>query len=33
MGRLDAASAPPIGDYPYGAKGIAQRHRRIEGGR
>ena len=33
MARLDAASAPPIGDYPYGAKGIAQRHRRIEGGR
>ncbi|MBP1804826.1 aldo/keto reductase [Rubellimicrobium aerolatum] len=31
--RLDAASAPLVGDYPYGAKGIAQRHRRIEGGR
>jgi aryl-alcohol dehydrogenase-like predicted oxidoreductase len=33
MARLDAASAPVVGDYPYGAKGIAQRHRRIEGGR
>ncbi|TNC46868.1 aldo/keto reductase [Rubellimicrobium rubrum] len=33
MSRLDAASEPIVGDYPYGAKGIAQRHRRIEGGR
>ncbi len=33
MARLDAASVPVSGDYPYGAKGIAQRHRRIEGGR
>jgi len=33
MARLDEASEPLIGDYPYGAKGIAQRHRRIEGGR
>ncbi|WP_210530313.1 aldo/keto reductase [Rubellimicrobium arenae] len=31
--RLDAVSAPITGDYPYGAKGIAQRNRRIEGGR
>jgi len=33
MARLDEASAPSIGDYPYGQKGIDQRHRRIEGGR
>ncbi|TNC71492.1 aldo/keto reductase [Rubellimicrobium roseum] len=33
MARLDSASEPITGDYPYGAKGIAQRHRRIEGGR
>jgi aryl-alcohol dehydrogenase-like predicted oxidoreductase len=33
MARLDEASRPPIGDYPYGQKGIDQRHRRIEGGR
>jgi aryl-alcohol dehydrogenase-like predicted oxidoreductase len=33
MARLDAASAPLTGDYPYGQKGVAQRHRRIEGGR
>jgi aryl-alcohol dehydrogenase-like predicted oxidoreductase len=33
MARLDAVSTPVTGDYPYGAKGIAQRHRRIEGGR
>jgi aryl-alcohol dehydrogenase-like predicted oxidoreductase len=33
MARLDAASEPGIGDYPYGAKGIAQRHRKMEGGR
>ena len=33
MATLDAASRPPIGDYPYGEKGVAQRHRKIEGGR
>jgi aryl-alcohol dehydrogenase-like predicted oxidoreductase len=33
MARLDEVSLPVTGDYPYGAKGIAQRHRRIEGGR
>jgi aryl-alcohol dehydrogenase-like predicted oxidoreductase len=33
MGRLDEASRPVVGDYPYGDKGIAQRHRKIEGGR
>jgi len=30
---LDAASHPAVGDYPYGRAGIAQRHRKIEGGR
>jgi aryl-alcohol dehydrogenase-like predicted oxidoreductase len=30
---LDAASAPSVPDYPYGAAGQAQRHRKIEGGR
>jgi hypothetical protein len=30
---LDAAGAPQIGDYPYGAGGRNQRHRKIEGGR
>jgi aryl-alcohol dehydrogenase-like predicted oxidoreductase len=33
MARLDEASVPLIGDYPYGAKGVAQRVRKIEGGR
>jgi aryl-alcohol dehydrogenase-like predicted oxidoreductase len=33
MARLDEASEPAIGDYPYGRKGVAQRDRRIEGGR
>jgi aryl-alcohol dehydrogenase-like predicted oxidoreductase len=33
MARLDEASTPLIGDYPYGAKGVAQRVRKIEGGR
>jgi len=31
--RLDAASEIPIGDYPYGLAGVAQRHRPITGGR
>ena len=30
---LDAASAPESGVYPYGPQAIAQRHRKIEGGR
>jgi aryl-alcohol dehydrogenase-like predicted oxidoreductase len=31
--RLTDASAPRIDDYPYGTAGIAQRHRKIQGGR
>ena len=31
--RLGDASAPRIDDYPYGAAGVAQRGRRIDGGR
>lgn len=31
--RLDTVSAPQMPDYPYGPMGIAQRHRKIEGGR
>jgi aryl-alcohol dehydrogenase-like predicted oxidoreductase len=30
---LTAVSAPIVGDYPYGKGGVAQRHRKIEGGR
>jgi aryl-alcohol dehydrogenase-like predicted oxidoreductase len=30
---LTAVSAPVQPDYPYGAAGVAQRHRKIEGGR
>jgi aryl-alcohol dehydrogenase-like predicted oxidoreductase len=30
---LDAVSAPQMPDYPYGPQGIAQRHRKIDGGR
>ncbi|WP_344797772.1 aldo/keto reductase [Frondihabitans peucedani] len=30
---LSAASAPRIDDYPYGTAGVAQRNRKIEGGR
>ena len=33
MANLNEASPPLTGDYPYGPKGIAQRHRKIEGGR
>lgn len=33
LARLDAASAPQVADYPYGAAGRSQRHRKIEGGR
>jgi aryl-alcohol dehydrogenase-like predicted oxidoreductase len=31
--HLTAVSAPQQPDYPYGAAGVAQRHRKIEGGR
>jgi len=31
--RLTDASAPVIDDYPYGTAGVAQRNRKIEGGR
>ncbi len=31
--RLTEVSAPVQPDYPYGAAGVAQRHRKIEGGR
>ncbi|WP_108249345.1 aldo/keto reductase [Planctomonas deserti] len=31
--RLTDASAPRIDDYPYGTAGVAQRHRKVEGGR
>lgn len=31
--RLTEASAPTMPDYPYGPRGIAQRHRKLEGGR
>ncbi len=31
--RLDAASAPVMGDYPYGKGGVSQRTRPIAGGR
>ncbi len=33
ISTLNAASAPEMADYPYGKGGIAQRHRKIEGGR
>ncbi|OWV70578.1 dehydratase [Rhizobium sp. R634] len=33
MARLNEVSAPQPLDYPYGKGGIAQRHRKIEGGR
>jgi aryl-alcohol dehydrogenase-like predicted oxidoreductase len=29
--RLDQVSAVPVGDYPYGRRGVAQRRRRVEG--
>jgi aryl-alcohol dehydrogenase-like predicted oxidoreductase len=31
--RLTEVSAPPQPDYPYGPKGVAQRERKIQGGR
>ena len=33
MERLTAVSAPAAPDYPYGAQGVAQRHRKLSGGR
>jgi aryl-alcohol dehydrogenase-like predicted oxidoreductase len=33
IGRLSTASKPEISEYPYGAGGINQRNRKIEGGR
>jgi len=33
MATLSAVSAPQMADYPYGKGGIAQRHRKMEGGR
>src|SRR5690606_13931146 len=32
LAALDAVSKPEMAEYPYGAGGIAQRHRKIEGG-
>jgi aryl-alcohol dehydrogenase-like predicted oxidoreductase len=32
-GRLTEVSAPQQPDYPYGPKGVAQRERKIQGGR
>jgi aryl-alcohol dehydrogenase-like predicted oxidoreductase len=33
LARLTDVSTPEMNDYPYGPQGIAQRHRKIEGGR
>ncbi|WP_337269887.1 aldo/keto reductase [Oryzifoliimicrobium ureilyticus] len=33
LARLSDVSKPQMSEYPYGAGGIAQRHRKIEGGR
>ena len=33
MDALTAASDPEAGVYPYGPQAIAQRHRKLEGGR
>lgn len=33
IAALDAVSKPQMADYPYGAGGIRQRHRKLEGGR
>jgi aryl-alcohol dehydrogenase (NADP+) len=33
LGRLTEVSAPRVDDYPYGAAGVAQRHRKLTGGR
>ena len=32
VAQLDTASAPVMGDYPYGPGGSKQRQRRLEGG-
>ena len=29
LARLDEVSAPRMDDYPYGAAGVAQRHREV----
>ena len=33
VARLSAASSPRVDDYPYGSGGVAQRQRKIDGGR
>jgi aryl-alcohol dehydrogenase-like predicted oxidoreductase len=33
VARLSDASAPRVDDYPYGTAGVAQRDRKITGGR
>jgi aryl-alcohol dehydrogenase (NADP+) len=33
LARLTEASAPRVDDYPYGTAGVAQRHRKLTGGR
>lgn len=33
VARLSDASAPRVDDYPYGAAGVAQRSRKVDGGR
>jgi aryl-alcohol dehydrogenase-like predicted oxidoreductase len=33
LDRLTEASAPRVDDYPYGAAGVQQRHRKLTGGR
>ena len=33
LARLDAASSPRVDDYPYGTAGVAQRDRKLTGGR
>ncbi|MCF1741429.1 aldo/keto reductase [Paradevosia shaoguanensis] len=33
MERLNRVSAPAMADYPYGERGVSQRHRKMDGGR
>ena len=33
VASLSEVSAPEFADYPYGKGGVAQRHRKMEGGR
>ena len=33
VASLSEASAPAFSDYPYGKGGVAQRHRKMDGGR